>query len=191
MDRILGAFTFRKGVYSEVEQDAGFTSTAWLLVAIAGFLSQLGTIEADGLEQPGRWLLRSILGTVFVLISFAVGAAIVGWVGRAVFKAQVTFDELVRTLGLAYVWNGVGVLGVLGAVSTPLSCVVAPARLAAALLGLVAWFVAAKEALDLDWVQVVVTVVLAFIAGLAITFLAGLVLAALGLGTATVGGLFS
>ncbi|HLF37177.1 MAG TPA: hypothetical protein VI520_04500, partial [Anaerolineales bacterium] len=87
--------------------------------------------------------------------------------------------------------NGVGVPGVLGALSTTLSCVVAPARLAAALLGLVAWFVAAKEALDLDWVQVVVTVVLAFIAGLAITFVAGLVFAALGLGTATVGGLFS
>ena len=191
MDRILGAFTFRKGVYAEAEQDTGFTSTAWLLVAIAGFLSQLGAIEAGGLEQPGRWLLRSVLGTVVVLISFAVGAAIVGWVGRSVFKAQVTFDELVRTLGLAYVWNGVGVLGVLGAVSTTLSCVTAPARVAAALLGLVAWFVAAKEALDLDWVQVIVTVVLAFLAGLAITFAAGLVLAALGLGAGAVGGLLS
>lgn len=191
MDRILGAFTFRKGVYSEVEQDAGFTSTAWLLVAAAGFLSQLGAIEAGGLDQPGRWLLRSVLGTVFVLISFAVGAAIIGWVGRAVFKAQVTFDELIRTLGLAYVWNGVGVLGVLGAVSTTLSCVTAPARIAAGLLGLAAWFVAAKEALDLDWVQVIVTVVLAFLAGLAITFAAGLVLAALGLGEGAVGGLLS
>ena len=30
-ERIMGAFTFRKGIYAEVEQDASFTSTAWLL----------------------------------------------------------------------------------------------------------------------------------------------------------------
>ena len=50
---------------------------------------------------------------------------------------------------------------------------------------------AAKEALDLEWLQVIITVVLAFIAGLVITFIAGLVLAALGLTVGAVGGLFS
>jgi len=191
MDRIIGAFTFRKGVYSEVEQDTSFTTTAWLLVAVAGFLSQLGTTAPDGLSQPLRWLLSSIVGTLFVLLSFAVATAIVNWVGRTVFKAEVTFDELVRTLGLAYVWNGVAVLGILGAISTALACVIAPAQIAAVLVGLVAWFVAAKEALDLEWLQVIITVVLAFIAGLVITFIAGLVLAALGLTVGAVGGLFS
>lgn len=191
MDRIIGAFTFRKGVYSEVEQDTSFTTTAWLLVAVAGFLAQLGTTAPDGLNQPVRWILSSIIGTLFVLLSFAVATAIVNWVGRTVFKAEVTFDELVRTLGLAYVWNGVAVLGILGAISSAFACVIAPARIAAVLLGLVAWFVAAKEALDLEWLQVIITVVLAFIAGLVITFIAGLVLAAFGLTVGAVGGLFS
>ena len=76
------------------------------------------------------------------------------------YKADVTFDELVRTLGLAYVWQVVGVLGVLSAFSTALSCVLAPVMVIAAILLIVAWFIAAKEALDLDWVKTIITVIL-------------------------------
>ena len=41
-DRILGAFSFRRSVYADVERDASFTSTAWLLVIVVAFLNQLG-----------------------------------------------------------------------------------------------------------------------------------------------------
>lgn len=189
MDRIIGAFTFRRGVYSEVEHDSSFTTTAWILVAIVGFLSQIGSNADGNLDEPLRWIFASVVGTLFVLLSFAVGAVIISFVGRTVFNAEVTFDELVRTLGLAYVWNVIGVLAVLGAVSDTLACVIAPAQFAGALLGLVAWFVAAKEALDLEWVQVVVTVVIGWIVGFVILLLAGGVLGLLGLGAAAAGGL--
>lgn len=189
MDRIIGAFTFRRGVYSEVEHDSSFTTTAWILVAIAGFLSQIGANAESNLGEPLRWLLGSVVGTLFVLLSFGIGAAIISFVGRTVFNAEVTFDELVRTLGLAYVWNVVGVLAVLGAASDTLACVIAPAQFAGALLGLVAWFVAAKEALDLEWVQVVVTVVIGWVVGFVILLIAGGVLGLLGLGAAAAGGL--
>ncbi len=189
MDRIIGAFTFRQGVYAEVENDPSFSTTAWILVAAAGFLSQLGSRASIGIDEPGRWLIGSLLGTVGALISFAIGAAIVNFVGRSVFNAEVTFDELVRTLGLASVWNAVGVLGVLGAVSTALGCIVGPAQLAAWILGLVAWFVAAKEALDLDSVQVIVTVVIGWVVRLLIVLAVGFVLGLLGFGAAVLGGL--
>lgn len=189
MDRIIGAFTFRKGVYAEVESDASFTTTAWILVAVAGFLSQLGSNAGEGFDEPLRWLLGSVIGTVFVLISFAIGAWIINLVGRSVFNAEVNFDELVRTLGLAYVWNAVGVLGVLGAISGALGCIVAPAQFAAWILGLIAWFVAAKEALDLETIQVIVTVIIGWVIGFVILLLSGIVLGALGLGAAAVGGL--
>ncbi|NIN67197.1 MAG: hypothetical protein GTO63_21360, partial [Anaerolineae bacterium] len=78
--------------------------------------------------------------------------------------AEVTFEELVRTLGLAYVWNVVGVLGVLTAFSEALRCVLAPALIVSAILMVIAWFVATKEALDLDWVQTIITVILGWIA---------------------------
>lgn len=183
-DRIVKAFTFRSEVYSEVEKDTTFTNTAWMLVAVVGFLNQLG---AHAQPNVLRWLLAAILGTVGVVIAFALGAFVVAWVGRTLFNADVTFEELVRTLGLAYVWNVVGVIGILAGFSRALACVLAPATFAAAILGLIAWFVAAKEALDLEWVQTIVTVIVGWVVVVVITFLVGLVLGGLGLGAAAVG----
>jgi len=184
MDRIIGALTFRSKVYADVEKDSSFTTTAWILVAVVGFLNQLG---AYAQANVGKWILSALLGTVGILIGFAVGAWVISWVGRTVFKADVTFEEMVRALGLAYVWNVVAVIGVLAGFSVTLSCILAPILLIAAILGLIAWFVAAKEALDLEWVQTIITVILGWIALMVIGFLVGLVLGALGLGASAVG----
>ena len=185
-DRIIGAFTFRREVYREVEQDTTFTTTAWLVVAVVAFLSQLGSSASDNLVN---WLIGAVVGTIFAVIGFAVGAFVINWVGRTVFNADVTFDELVRTLGLAYVWNIVGVIGVLGVLSETLTCLLAPVTFIAWILGLISWFVAAKEALDLEWVQTIATVILGWIALFVVTLIAGVVLGLMGLTVATLGGL--
>ena len=186
MDRIIGAFTFRSDVYAEVEGDTQFTTTAWVLVIVIGFLSQLGASVSDNLVN---WLIGAVVSTIFAVIAFALGAFVISAVGRAVFNAEVTFEELVRTLGLAYVWRIVGVIGVVAVFSDTLACVVAPVALIAAILGLIAWFVAAKEALDLEWVQTIVTVILGWIALMVVMFVSGTVLTLLGLTAAGVGGL--
>jgi hypothetical protein len=189
MDRIIGAFTFRQDVYAEVERDTTFTTTAWIMVAVISFLNQLGSRASDNLI---RWLVGAIIGTILMILGFAIAIYIINWVGRTVFNADVTFDELVRTLGLAYIWNIVGVLGALVAFSRFLQCVTAPAFILAAILGLVAWFLAAKEALDLDWAQTIVTVFIGWVVMMAITLFTGVVLTILGLGTAAaVRGIFS
>lgn len=187
VNRIVGAFTFRKGVYAEVEQDTTFTTTAWILVAVVAFLNQLGSTASADLVN---WLLGAIVGTIFAILGFAVGALVINWVGRVVFHADVNFNELVRTLGLAYVWNVIGVIGVLAAISGALSCLLAPVMIIAVLLMIVAWFIAAKEALDLEWVQTIAAVILGWLALVVITLvIGGLVLGVLGLGAAAVGGL--
>ncbi len=185
-DRIISAFTFRSGVYKEVEKDTTFTTTAWLLVIVVGFLNQLGS-RVSG--RPFHWLIGAVLGTIGVVIAFAVGAFIINWVGRTVFNAEVTFEELVRTLGLAYVWNLVGVIGVLAGFSDALSCLLAPVTFVAWIAGLISWLVAAKEALDLEWVQTIVTVILGWIALFVIMAITGAVLGLMGLGVTAVGGL--
>jgi len=188
MDRIIGAFTFRRDVYAEVERDTSFTATAWILVIVIGFLNQLGSSASDNLVN---WLIGAVVGTIFAVIGFALGAFVISVVGRAVFNAEVTFEELVRTLGLAHVWRIVGVIGVVAIFSDALACVVAPVALIAAILGLIAWFVAAKEALDLDWVQTIVTVVLGWIALMVVMAISGAVLGLLGLTAAGLMGAFS
>ena len=185
-ERIMGALTFRRGVYAEVEKDSTFTTTAWIIVIVIGFLNQLGSTIYENFFY---WLISAAIGTIFVVLGFAAAAFIINWVGRTVFNAEVTFEELVRTLGLAYVWNIVGVVGALVAFSPTLSCVTAPVRILAWLLGLIAWFMAAKEALDLEWVETVVSVIIGWIVMFAIILAAGLVVGALGFGAALVGGL--
>ena len=165
MDRIIGAFTFRRGVYVEVEKDTTFTTTAWILVIVIGFLNRLGSNASGNLVN---WLIGAVVDTIFAVIGFALAAIVISAVGRALFNAEVTFDEMVRTLGLAYVWQIVGVIGVVAAFSDALACVLAPVLVIAVILLVIAWFVAAKEALDLEWVQTIVTVILGGIAWIVI-----------------------
>lgn len=185
-NRIIGAFSFRREVYAEVEKDATFTTTAWLLVIVVAFLNQLGSRASGNLVN---WLIGAVVGTIFAVVGFAVAALVINWVGRALFNADVTFEEMVRTLGLAYVWNVIGVISALAAFSEALSCLLAPVMIITVILLVASWFVAAKEALDLDWVQTIVTVLLGWIALVAITIVAGVVLGLLGLGAAVMGGL--
>jgi hypothetical protein len=187
MNRIIGAFTFRKGVYAEVESDTAFTQTAWLIVAVVAFLSALGSAASGG-PSFVNWLLGAVLAAVFAVVGFAVAAWVVSWVGQALFKADTNFSEVVRTLGLAYVWNVVGFLGIVGMVSGLLTCITAPIAFIAWILGLVAWFVALKEALDLDWTKTIVTAIAGWFAMLIIVFIGGLILGAIGV---AVGGVLS
>jgi hypothetical protein len=185
VDRIIGAFTFRKDVYAEVEKDTSFTTTAWILVAVVAFLNQIGT---NATSDIFGWLIGAIVGTIFAVAGFAVAAFVINWVGRTVFNADVTFDELVRTLGLAYVWQIIGLVGFLAAFSVTLGCLLTPVMILAVILLVIAWFIAAKEALDLEWVQVIVTVVIGWIALVIIMLIGGAIVGLLGLGAAAVGG---
>ena len=187
MDRIIKAFTFKTEVYGEVESDTSFTTTAWLIVAVVALLNALGSLSFTNF---GGSLLGAILNAVFAVAGFALAAFVINLVGRTVFKAEVTFEELVRTVGLAYVWQVVGVLGILGAISAALSCLVAPALFLGAILFLISALIAAKEALDLEWVQTIVTVVLGWIAYIIVVAVAGLILTAIGVGGAALFGVF-
>ena len=179
--RIVGALTFRQGVYAEVEADKTFTSTAWILVVIFALLNQLGSYASRSFFD---WMVGTGIGTLTAIAGFAIAAAVINWVGRAIYNAEVTFDELVRTMGLASVWTAVGVLGIVAAFSGALSCILGPVIVISWIALVVAWFVAVHEALDLTWGKTIVTVIIGFIPWAIIMALTGVVLSLLDL-TAT------
>lgn len=187
-ERIISAFSFRREVYADVEKDKSFTNTAWILVVVIAFLNQLGSLRFDNFVGS---LIGVVIGTVFAVIGFAVACFVIQAVGRALFKADVTFEEMVRTLGLAYVWNVIGLVGILGAISPALTCVLTPVTVIAAILLVVSWFIAAKEALDLEWVQTIITVVVGWVALMIVMAIAGAILGVLGVAAAGVGGLLT
>jgi hypothetical protein len=190
MDRIMGAFTFRKEVYADVEKDTTFTQTAWMIVAIVSFLSQLGSTAATARTVGGGWVIGVIFGTIFSIIGFGLGAFVISWAGKTFFNADTSFDEMVRVLGLAYVWRVIGFLGILGYGGNPLACITGPIVLIAVIAGLVAWFIAAKEALDLEWPQTIGTVLIGWVVTLVVSVIAGAILGLLGLAGAGIGAIF-
>ena len=190
IERIIGAFTFKPGIYKEVEEDVTFTPTAWMIVAVVSLFSQLGSNAIIAKEVGGRWILGALGGTIFAVVGFALGAFVISWAGKTFFNAQVTFEEVVRTLGLAYVWNIIGFLGIAALIGPALACITGPIALIAGIVGLIAWFVAAKEALDLEWPQTIGTVIIGWVVTLVVTMIASAVLALFGLAGAGIGAAF-
>jgi hypothetical protein len=170
-DRIIGALTFRSGVYDDVEKDTSFTQTAWIIVIVASLIGALGDGNVIG----------AIIGTIFAVIGFYVFAWIINWVGREVFKANVTLDELIRTLGLAAIWRAVGLLGLIPVLGGLIALIVG-------LLSLAAWLIATKTALDLEWVQTLVTVVIGFIVYMIVLAIGATIVGILGFGAAVATG---
>jgi len=188
IERIIGAFTFRKGVYAEVERDSSFTQSAWMLVALVSFLNALGATSAFGFAEIGKWLLAAVVSAVIGVLAFALGAYVVNFVGQKMFNADVSFEELVRTLGLANVWRVVGVLGIFGGF---INCLLAPLQFIAAILGLVAWYFAAREALDLDDMQTVIVIVIGWVVVMVISLIGTAILGGLGLAAGVGAGLLT
>lgn len=193
MEKIIGAFTFRKEVYQEVENDTSFTPTAWMIVAVVALLSSLGSSAiaagaaySSGLSS-GPWILGAFGSAIFAVAGFALGAFVISWAGKTFFNAETSFEEMVRVLGLAYVWNVVGFLGILALLGPALTCVTGPISFLAAIAGLISWFIAAKEALDLEWPQTIGTVTIGWVVTLVVTMIATAILGLFGLAGAGIG----
>ena len=169
--RIIGAFTFKTAVYDDVENDESFTQTAYIIVAVVAILKSLPMMDLAGI----------IVSIILAIVGFFVMAWVINAVGKAVFKATVTSGEMIRTLGLAYVWNVIGIVGFI-------PCLGPLAIFIASILGLVASFIAAKAALDLDWVQTLVTVFIGWLVMMVIVLIGGAILAAIGIGASVLTG---
>ena len=190
IEKIMGVFTFKPGIYKEVEDDASFTPTAWMIVAVTAVLSALGSTAASAQSIGARWIFGALFSAVFAVGGFALGTFVISWAGKTFFEADVTFEEMVRTLGLAYVWNAVSFLGIIAAAARGLACITGPITFLAGIAGLVAWFIAAKEALDLEWPQTIGTVIIGWVVMIVVSLLTTTLLGILGLAGAGIGALF-
>ena len=196
MDRIIGAFMFKREVYAEVKKDASFTPTAWGIVigvnlinqlvsflvagavatATLGALGELGDFGGAAAVTGGS-LVSAVVSMVIGVVAFAVGAYVIMFVANSMFQAKATFDEIVRTVGLAYVWQVVGVLGILILISPAFICLSGILGFAALILGAISSAIAVKEALGLDWTQTIITIVIAWVAIFVVSAILGSVVA--------------
>lgn len=209
MDRIVKAFTFKTEVYDEVKTDKSFTPSAWGIVIVVNILNQLagylaaGAVAAaavtavGGLDELGLGglggfgaaasgsLIGAVVGMAFSIAGFAFNAWLVGFIANQLFKAKSSFEELVRTMGLASVWGLVGVLSILAVITPLLLCLTGLVGFAAGILSLVAYAFAVKAAVGLDWTQTIITVVIAWVVtALVVGLITGIVVGAVVVGAA-------
>ncbi|MCP3987023.1 MAG: hypothetical protein GY723_21755 [bacterium] len=163
-DRVIGALMLDATVFEEVEHDESSLGQAATVVAIAAVAGGIGALGSGGVTGL-------IGGVVLAGLAWVIGAAVVWLVGVQMMGHSSDLPQLLRTLGFA---SAPGVLRVLGII--PLLGWIA--ALAAAILSLIAWVIAVRQALDVDTGQAVLVCVLAFFAQLAI----GVVLAFMGFG---------
>lgn len=180
IDRIIGALSFKKGVYASAANDTTFTNTAWLIVIVSVLLNQVGSNPASFQHGFFRWLLGTILIAVIGVGAFAVGAYVIKWLAGSMYKVNVTFEQIVRSLGLSYIWKVLGFIGIISVIPF-LNCIAAPIRILAVLVAFAAALFSIKESTNMEWLGTIIVVVIATIIGLAIVLIFGFILALIGL----------
>jgi len=177
MDRIMKAISFKTEVYPEVSKDETFTNSAWIIVGAVAVIAAIGGRAVMIRYNFLGYLLGVVVGAAVTVGAFALSVFVIKWLASALYKVELTFGELQRPLGLAYVFQVIQILGILGALSVALLCIVAPITLVAAIAGFIAYLFALKMVTNLSWGQVAVLVVVAWVIFLVVGAIVGAIFA--------------
>ena len=156
-ERLLGAIKLDATVYEEIEHTPDAIGQAAGVVALAVVARTLGVPGEGG-------LLGGLLGG---FIGWVIGTAVIWLIGVQILKHTSDFQELLRTLGFASAPQLLYAIGII-----PLGPLVPVLVLAVGVLGLFAWVIAVRQALDVTTGRSVVICLLALLAGFIILLLA-------------------
>jgi hypothetical protein len=158
-ERMMGAATLNIATYEEVEHDQTATGQAAGVVALVAIASAIGSYGMGGVYGSLGQLVSAFIGWV-------VWSAVTLLIGTKVFGGTADMGEMLRTLGFA---QSVGVIKILGIV--PLLGWIA--GLAAGIWMLVCGVVAVRQALDFTTGKAIGTVILGWLAMVALAVLVG------------------
>ncbi|MCB0004124.1 MAG: YIP1 family protein [Anaerolineae bacterium] len=183
--RALRAARLDVTLYNEVEADASLNREALYVVIIVSVLSGIGSFLS--LLFSGSIigaLLSLIVGIAFGILAYYLFCYVAHWVGTSMFKGQGDVGEVLRTVGYA---SGVRAIGLLAFIP----CIGWLIGLAGLVWWIAASVVALREALDIDTGNAIVTAVIGGVIVVAIYAAIAAVMAILGFGVASLGGLLN
>jgi len=162
-ERIIAALKLDASVFDEVEHDESALPQAVAVIALAAVAGGIGTVGSMGLSAIPGGVLRAI----FVWL---VGSGVIWVIGVKAMGHTSDYPELLRTLGFASAPQILMVLGIL-----PLGPLIGLLGLVVLGLGLAAWVLAVRQALDVETGQAVLVCLLgwlgSWVAFMAISFL--------------------
>jgi hypothetical protein len=161
--RFVAAFRLDPGLYDEIEHDPGAFGQAALLVALGGLSRGIASVDETGIAGLALGLGSGL--AIWVAASFVVHVVGVRWFGYSS-----DFRELLRTLGFA-----ASPLLLLALCALPLGGFAGLLSVAAHAMATLAFFIAVRQALDVDTGRALIVCVLAIAVGLLLLFVIGLI----------------
>ena len=183
--RALRAARLDVTLYNEVEADASLNREALYVVVIVSVLSGIGSfLSVLFTGSIIGALIGLVIGVIFGILAYYLFCYVAHWVGTSMFKGQGDVGEVLRTVGYA---SGVRAIGLLAFIP----CIGWLIGLAGLVWWIAASVVALREALDIDTGNAIVTAVIGGVIVVAIYAAIAAVMAILGFGVASLGGLLN
>lgn len=155
LDRILGVFRLNPQTFEDIEADTGATGQAALVVLVAGLTSAvggaLGATVVDGAVTESF-----IVGLVSAFTGWILWSALTLYIGTRLFDGRADMGEMLRVIGFAYAPQVLAIIPCLGWV-------------VGMVWSLIAGFVAVRQGLDLDNAKAFLTILIGFLAYVAIS----------------------
>ncbi|MDW8327637.1 MAG: YIP1 family protein [Anaerolineales bacterium] len=180
INRLMRVIRFDTSVYREIAADPNALSQALIIVVASVIISSLGSISSamqisSDVIVIASFFISSIIGGLIGFVLFSLLAAVIA---KNLFQGKTDFREMARTLGFTYIFQTIGVLGLI-------PCLGALIALVGTIVTIVAAVIALRESAEFDTTKAVITAVVAGLAVLAINacigFMLGSLLAAIGL----------
>jgi len=149
-------------------------SQALIVVVVSILISSIGSI-GSAMQMGGELIamaalvLASIIGG---LIGFALFSFVAALVAQNLFQGKTSFQEMARTLGFTYIFQLVGVLGLIPCLGGLIALLGVVVTIAAAIIAL-------RESAEFDTMKAAITAVIAGVAVLAINACIGFLLGGL------------
>ena len=160
LERIIGVFQLDVPTFEQIEHDTTATGQAAGVVAIAAVCQAVGSSLSAGIWGGGVGP-NFLVTLIAAFIGWIVWSALTYWIGTSLFEARADLGEMLRVIGFAQAPLILAIIPCLGA-------------LVGGIWALIAGFIAIRQGLDLDNTKTFVTIIIGFIAYVAIAALAGI-----------------
>ncbi len=178
INRVIRAAMLDVEFFQKAEMDTSLTQEALIVVIIVSLIGAIGSFLGGVIAgRFGAALLGLIVALITGVVTYYIWAYVTYFVGRQLFDAAVDPGEMLRVLGYA---SGPRALSIFSFIP----CVGWLIAFAGGIWALVAAFVGAREALDLDTGQTLITVIIGWIIIMVVT---ALITAAVGVGAVGAG----
>lgn len=174
MNRLMRVIRFDASVYREIAADSNALSQALIVVVASIIISSLGSISS-AMQVGGDVIVMAIFVIAAIiggLVGFALFSFLAALIAQNLFQGKTSFQEMARTLGFTYIFQTVGVLGLIPCLGALIALLGVVATIAAAIIAL-------RESAEFDTTKAAITAVLAGLAVLAINACIGFLLGGL------------